>query len=172
MCLVADRHGQRYLRIRVVWTWTLKPLNQNPLNSLLVLVFVLQIQLTEFKLKLQIMDSVTLPLSLPALPSSTHRPPWNPRAAAAFRCFHGSAPLPRLRGSPLLAANTLTASSVPVCYVSSYSPPVTFLCELCTPYSMWISCTGLVIVDNYLGNKGLRVCYTVRIRIILIYITD
>jgi hypothetical protein len=60
-----------------------------------------------------IMDSLTLPF--PALSSATHRPIFNPRSAVAFRCFHNSVHLPTLRGSPLFAANTLTANSVPVC---------------------------------------------------------
>ncbi|KAJ1381220.1 hypothetical protein SESBI_45309, partial [Sesbania bispinosa] len=59
------------------------------------------------------MDSVVFHLDPLPLPSATHRPPCHPRAAASFRCFHRSLPLPRLRGSPLLAANTLTANSVP-----------------------------------------------------------
>ncbi|KAK7307645.1 hypothetical protein VNO77_40889 [Canavalia gladiata] len=58
------------------------------------------------------MDSVlfhldTLPLH--PLPSATHRPLWQPLATASF---HRSAPFPRLRAQPLLAANTLTANSV------------------------------------------------------------
>ncbi|XP_058777995.1 CBS domain-containing protein CBSX1, chloroplastic-like [Vicia villosa] len=57
------------------------------------------------------MDSLTLPF--PTLSSATHRPIFNPRAAFGFRCFHSSAHLPTLRGSPLFSANTLTANSVP-----------------------------------------------------------
>ncbi|XP_057449544.1 CBS domain-containing protein CBSX1, chloroplastic-like [Lotus japonicus] len=51
------------------------------------------------------MDSVVLHLDRFPLLSATHRPTWNPRAAASFRCFHRSLPIPTLRGSPLLAAN-------------------------------------------------------------------
>ncbi|TKY70596.1 CBS domain-containing protein CBSX1 [Spatholobus suberectus] len=55
------------------------------------------------------MDSVLLHLhALPPFSSATHRPLWQPLAAASF---HRSSPLPRLRHSPLLAANTLTANS-------------------------------------------------------------
>ncbi|GAU26049.1 hypothetical protein TSUD_225110 [Trifolium subterraneum] len=57
------------------------------------------------------MDSVTIPF--PALSSATHRPIFNPRATVGFRCFHNSVHLPTLRGSPIFAANTLTANSVP-----------------------------------------------------------
>lgn len=93
MCLVADRHGQRYLRIRVVWTWTLKPLNQNPLNSLLVLVFVLQIQLTEFKSKLWTRSlSPSLSLHFPpplTAHRGTHAPPPPSAASTAPPLFQG-----------------------------------------------------------------------------------
>lgn len=57
------------------------------------------------------MDSLTLPF--PTLSSATPRPIFHPRAAVAFRCFHTSAHFSKLRGSPLFAANILTANSVP-----------------------------------------------------------
>ncbi|KAL2348374.1 hypothetical protein Fmac_002374 [Flemingia macrophylla] len=56
------------------------------------------------------MDSIHLHLhTLPPLSSAAHRPLFQPLATASFR---RSYPLPRLRPSPLLAANTLTANSV------------------------------------------------------------
>ncbi|XP_027360031.1 CBS domain-containing protein CBSX1, chloroplastic isoform X2 [Abrus precatorius] len=48
-------------------------------------------------------------LLLPTLPSVTHRSLRRPLASASF---HRSTPLPRLRASPLLATNTLTANPV------------------------------------------------------------
>ncbi|XP_061341733.1 CBS domain-containing protein CBSX1, chloroplastic-like [Gastrolobium bilobum] len=58
------------------------------------------------------MESVVFRL-LPALPSATHHLPRKPHAAADIRCFHRSVRLPRLRGSPVPAANTLNANCVP-----------------------------------------------------------
>ncbi|XP_020216042.1 CBS domain-containing protein CBSX1, chloroplastic [Cajanus cajan] len=58
------------------------------------------------------MDSILLRLHTlpPPLSSAAHRPLSHPLAAASFH--RSSPPLPRLRPSPLLAANTLTANSV------------------------------------------------------------
>ena len=57
--------------------------------------------------------------NLPPLSSAAHRPLLQPLAAAAS-FYRSSPPLPRLRLSPLLAANTLTANDVSVSLLNSY----------------------------------------------------